>query len=932
MSTFIDRIAEYYVQHMAHEALYACLVIPNRRAKAPIRKAIIQRLPQGGFLPTMLTMTEFVERQMEGVKLDGIDLSYQLYHSFCQVHNGLSFDEFLSYAQVLLHDFDDIDMQLADAKEVFSYLSDARAIQLWSPSQDQLSPAQQTYLDFYRKLWPVYHNFISHLREQQYWYKGMAYRQLADGLGQADSHMPWRHVLFAGFGWLSKAEETIIRHLLKAKIAHCLWNVDTYYLDDELMEAGQMFRDYSQWHAELPRQAVSLWRHLPREVEVIGSPGKLAQLRILAQNLQADSSKKHLVVLPDEQMLLPLLNALPQDVLSAINIGMGYPISYTHTYRLLDALCRLHLQVAKHSEYTAANYRLTVPIVMEVLYNPLLEPVIAKDIKQDALLRLSMLSAADMRKLMQASDTADSFAYLFSFVDDKPLALLRRLIRLLEQLFHQPAHGYSLQEADAERQLYPILRRLENLLKHYEQPAHLAAFYLMFKQMAKGLKQQFAYQSDAHIQLMSLADTHLLHFDRVSVLSLNEDSLPRASMPNSFVPIDIKHLFGLSTPQEQMRAQAYAFYSLLQPASRMHLYYSTTAAKLSGGEPSRFLKQLSFEWRQQLAVPVQWQERLLQFDDMQLPPPSYITFAKDEDMMQRLATLAQRGLSPTSISTFVSCPLQFCFKYLWRIRAHEEPEEWIDERLIGNVIHKVMEDIYKPYLSELFPPERYAELLQELPKRIRDAYDAETDAEMMQGYNYLSLQDTEHYMKRFVEHEYKLAMDSAKPLRVLAVELPMQKNMCLDIEGNRWEVCIKGIADRVDEYGGQKRILDYKTGGIDDNKLKGGDIGDYKADKREAIFSHDGYKKQLQLFVYDWISKSPDQDSYSHTGIVAFRKHKAPYYMLHFPPASHELYQELEDHFKALISRIFDPKQPFEPTANAEACQYCDYKNICLKA
>lgn len=929
MKPFINRIADYYIEHLSADALNACIVIPNRRAKASIRQAIVKALPQGGFLPTIYSMPEWIAAHTPGLCLDQTDLCYQLYHSFCQIHPGISFDDYLNYAHILLKDFEDIDMHLIDAQDVFSYLSDTKAIQLWSPEGGELSDSQKHYLDFYRKLAPIYHHFTEHLKQQNLWYQAMAYRQMATALQVGKQTLRHAHILFAGFGLLSTAEERIMQSLLQAKKAHCLWHTDHYYLDDELMEAGQAFRRYAQWHPQLRQQAQSDWLHTPKEVNVLGSPGQLAQVRILAQRLlQSSGTTRHAIVLPDEQLLIPLLNSLPKTVLSKLIIGLGYPISHSHCYRLLDALCRMHLQIAKQSQYTADNYRLNSSIVLEILHNPLINKYLNKHIKQDTHFKFSTISKTDLEHLLNKYQ-AKELAALFQFVNDEPKQVINLLKFSIEKVF-DGEHIHNAQETDAKQQLYPILCRLQMLLQSYHQPTHLQAFYSLFKQLTQALKQQFAYQPEAKVQLMHINDTQLLTYDEVSILSLNEDSLPRTNFANSFVPLDIKYLFGLSSPNKAMERQAYTFYSLLQSAKKVNLYYSTTISALKGGEPSRFLKQLEFEWRKTCVAKVEWREQLLSFEDIELPEIPNITFTKNNFVMKQLKRLSEKGLSPTSISTYIRCPLQFCFKYVWQFYAPETAEEVIDNRLMGNVIHKVMEDLFKPYIGKNMPTIHYGQMLKELPQRIAQAYASETDADCSKGYNFLSLKDTEHYLTRFLQGEAQRAKDNEKTLRILSVEKPISRKLRISVGNEEWEILLKGIADRIDEYDGCKRILDYKAGSVEKNKLKS-TISDYNAQQRAAIFSQEDYKQALQLFIYDWISKDETQSNNSHTGIIAFQHIESPYSMLSFPPASHSLYQQLEEAFSMLIQQIFDPKIDFSPTNNLPTCDQCDYKNICLK-
>ena len=56
-------------------------------------------------------------------------------------------------------------------------------------------------------------------------------------------------------------------------------------------------------------------------------------------------------------------------------------------------------------------------------------------------------------------------------------------------------------------------------------------------------------------------------------------------------------------------------------------------------------------------------------------------------------------LSPTSLTTYITCPLRFYFQYVLRIREHEDLEEDIDARNFGIVVHRALELLYLPWLG-----------------------------------------------------------------------------------------------------------------------------------------------------------------------------------------------------------------------------------------
>ena len=143
--------------------------------------------------------------------------------------------------------------------------------------------------------------------------------------------------------------------------------------------------------------------------------------------------------------------------------------------------------------------------------------------------------------------------------------------------------------------------------------------------------------------------------------------------------------------------------------------------------------------------------------------------------------------------------------------------------------------------------------------------------------------------------------------------------------GSKQKVLIKGIADRIDFYENQLRILDYKTGKVEEKNVK---IPDYKdEDDLNKIFTNPDYDKALQLYVYYWMY---DNQKYQSTisGIISFRKIQTPYLMLKTGKVDLE---QLDEDFTALITEIFNPEVPFTQTNEEKSCRFCIYKQICGK-
>ena len=75
-----------------------------------------------------------------------------------------SFDDFLSWSNVLLHDFNEIDRNLVDAKSIYTNLKNVKeledwSVDNWSLAEDNLSNMQHDYISFFEGMLSWYTSF-----------------------------------------------------------------------------------------------------------------------------------------------------------------------------------------------------------------------------------------------------------------------------------------------------------------------------------------------------------------------------------------------------------------------------------------------------------------------------------------------------------------------------------------------------------------------------------------------------------------------------------------------------------------------------------------------------------------------------------------------------------------------------------------------------
>jgi len=165
-----------------------------------------------------------------------------------------SFDDFLSWSNVLLHDFNEIDRNLVDAKSIYTNLKNVKeledwSVDNWSLSEDNLSYMQHDYISFFEGMLGWHTHFNDSLLKEQLAYQGMAYKSAAKNISTVQ--VKWNKVWFVGLNALTKSEQEIIDYLKKEDIARVFWDADNFYYDNPQHEAGGFLREQGERWSEI---------------------------------------------------------------------------------------------------------------------------------------------------------------------------------------------------------------------------------------------------------------------------------------------------------------------------------------------------------------------------------------------------------------------------------------------------------------------------------------------------------------------------------------------------------------------------------------------------------------------------------------------------------------------------------------------------------
>jgi hypothetical protein len=198
------------------------------------------------------------------------------------------------------------------------------------------------------------------------------------------------------------------------------------------------------------------------------------------------------------------------------------------------------------------------------------------------------------------------------------------------------------------------------------------------------------------------------------------------------------------------------------------------------------------------------------------------------------------------------------------------------------------------------------------------------DGDLSQGKNHLILNVANKMLKQLFDREAEWLGDGDE-LMIKNLEDNFTTSIRMDTPAFKGDISFRGTIDRIDKKAETYRILDYKTGFVNDRQLK--------PKSWDKLMEDPEYSKAFQLMMYSWIyQKNEPGLKHLQAGIISLRKPgKGPVFLS--PPDDSLLnsgtMSAFEDRLKILMEEIFDPDTKFSQTEDETRCKYCSFKEIC---
>ena len=956
MQRFIDTIVETVYKKFPENPENAMIVLPSRRAGVFLKEALAKKYKKVFVAPKIFSIEDFISEISELEIIDKLSIFFEMYDEYKKLPEieVQSFDEFLNWSSTLLSDFNDIDAYLQNPETVFNYITDVQAIEVWSPAPLEPGEFQKKYMHFWKSLQPLYFQLKKRLLDKKLAYQGLAFREVAENIQEKfrkyceNNHIEYQ-IVFAGLNALTHAEKKIIETLISDKKAITIWNADQYIINQNHQEAGHFLRQHLKNEKLNDKETVlkiqNLLQTQAKKINIAGIPQQNAQGKlcgeIIAQIIKDRTNKEEkltdtAIVLADEGLLIPVLQSLP-DLNDKINISLGYAIQNTGIYNFFEKLLLLQINRSKFyfSQDKKSIYFKDVLSILENgfflnLYTPESREKIDTLTKYIKTKNYIFINVNEMMEIIGgdnqdifSSNVQDNLEMVFSDMENDADKMLEMMFYLINRYSEKKEFlKANLNEAQLSG-VYLVLKKLKNLYQNFDVPKDLKLFYYIFNQIIAKESIDFIGEPLSGLQIMGMLETRALDFKNIILVSSNENFLPQASKQNTFIPVELKKHFNLPTYRDKDAIFAYHFYSVLRACENITFIYNTDEEDRNSGEKSRFLLQIENELKSTNA------NVEIKYSDYSFPNKAKherLEIDNSEKVVQLIKTKLRKGISPTSMSAFLRCPLDFFYKSILGLRETEDVDEVIAANNFGTAVHDTIELLYQPFVGKTISTDAvsdfkkiYNDILMEqlykvYPKKKLLKY----------GRNKLEIKIAQEMLENYFNAESKRIRqinNMGHDLKILQLESFLRRN--INVNGENFT--LSGKADRIDKFGDTLRIVDYKTGKMDEKDLNIKNINDImKIEKAKA----------LQLCFYALLGMRADfyqsEDKIS-AEICGLKYMNEDHFKLNFGTsknkevienvAKHE--KEIEEIFKNIIQQMIDPNTIFKH--KEQMPNYCNF-------
>jgi len=906
----------------------------NRRASLFLIKELSRQLGSSYFPPKMMIdddfVSEIVRAHTDFSAMPAQESQYIIYnlakkHAPSLVRQRPKFADFLSWAQEISSFIDQLDMEAVDDKALAELKSHA---QIGLPVPDSIN-------QLLKNVGRIREELHKEMERRKQYSRGYIYLKAAELFEEKDV-AGFEKIIICNFFYMQKTEKTIFKKLLEFGKAEFLFQGDAKDWptlkenenDFDIKISSNLEVDHCR---SVLNSAIKFYEAFDKHAEA----GIVKEL----MKKMASPGPDTVVVLPEYDALLPLV-AQASPYMEDFNISLGYRLTRSSVYYLLMSIFKAQNSRKKNGQYYSKDY-------LEVLMHP-----VAKNWEEAVESKRARILVHTIEESLKGQEETSVSGSLFISPEEiekddvlldlaadgsggeakkedlkSALALLHdTLFRNWEgiETFSQLASAVSL-FLDGAGKLgllkshpmnYAVVERLYEKCDEIRNSSFADEVFSkdelmrIFDEMMSSEKVNFLGTPLKGVQVLGLFQTHSISFDNVIILDANEGSLPKVRASEPLIPREAMLMVGLKRLERTEEIEKYQFRRLIASSKNAHIIYRSD----DRSERSRFVEELILEQERSSAVSVPTSQIVAAAFNIN-PIPAKNVIKKTTRQAQFL-----RGFeySPSAVNTYLTCPAQFYYSYVLRLREQDDKLEQIEGRDIGTFVHELLEEAYMPFKGQrpVLDKKFSALLMAALERKFRSEF-----SRRIRGGDFMLRETLKVAIERFIGCERGRDIEEV---------LELEKKYRTKISVGGGDLVMKGTIDRIDRMrSGEIMILDYKTGGSDIKpstriETVSGAVGDRSIIKKKI--------KSLQLPIYislvadkyELADLNPALYSIKDSELVSLWEDK------HDEAQRKELYQGYMSALNSILAEIIDPSKDFEPDESDDRiCSNCPFARMC---
>lgn len=907
MEPFLEQVARAMLAEHGKALADVAVVLPSQRSALYLRHALAKQAASAIYSPQMYTLATFMEG-LSGVRTaPGEEVLLEAYEAYRSVAGDEQrpLDDFLSWSPAMLADMSEADAHLIGLQGFYRDLRSWEDIE-WTFNTTPLSEGQQRMVRY----WALAGKLHAALNDRLHSQGAATAGQTARLAAMSARPFPWQRIWFCGLNAFTPAERAVIDRAHAEGLARFAWDADRYYLEDPVQEAGMHLRSAMARYSEGVVPPSNWFTEVGPRMQVLRAPNDVAQAWSAAHILKdmPAAERAHTAVVLAEPSLLPaVLEALPPDI-GEVNITMGLPIASLPVGALLDAYCQALAGRRDDGAWRVEDVRalLEHPYMRRGAMASCAQQVVTTLLEDTAPYRIGQR----LRALFRGLPPAIAVRLDGIFADGSEEGRKQRMDHLFA-LVQDSMKGDAL-ASESIYQAALVAQRVDRLLVRYGHGADPQAWRSVMDRLLRAGRIGYFGEPLAGLQIMGLLEARALDHRHVVMLGAVEGQLPSSTADRTFIPFELRRAHGLPLRDSTDAVQAYNFLRSVQRASTVRLVYPDDG---NSSPPSRFIDQLAHE---------RFEDGGMEYVDIRVAVPlrreATIEVARTDEADRAIRARLENGLSPTMLRTWLRCPLDFWFRYVAGLVEPEDPGARIPANILGEALHGVLEDLYRPWLGAELEADRVRSALAGLPRALTDKLLAQLPKERLEHGQPL----LQHTMatRAAVAHVAAQADLVAQGQRI--IPLAIEHAVRLPLAGARERfgcaVQIKGRMDRVEERDGLIHLLDLKTGRVDEAHLR------IDAIEPGAFGGKRGSAAQLLLYAWLWMNEHPGTHAL-RAGLLPLQRASASEGLFVRVAGSSTLdrtwLSAMDDVLTGVVQDMLRPGVPFMHDPESTYCTFC---------